>query len=379
LCYGKGDPKTLEKLILTKKGKFSVPDRMTKDGGEYVAQITKLYMDGKISEAKTKAAEIKKTMQKTSPAYQVVDYLAGNNSISPEALFKATSKDAGLWALASLAMFVHELSSCVKPDKSSLLCHLKNFESNVKVAKNDSRLNEWRTETPKWRKWCENGFKSNPDLPILLRAKSSDGDAKLLDAGDSTPKADITTMSLKEFIATRKPYAKRPKLVALECSRKTLQRYFDTLPQKLKRPELRRYKTIKGIKDYIIRILERNPYPNGLILKNRRKISGIVTMANEKYLIYRKRNKSKRCFWKELSYRQYAAFMKYYDKERQKLKGGVGKRKRSEILANASDDYLGLAMLYDWHKKYKAALYYAKKAVKLNPQNKNAISSAMVP
>ncbi|MCK5843398.1 MAG: hypothetical protein KAG97_01740 [Victivallales bacterium] len=381
LRHGKGDPHSLEKLISRRKGESANHAQSAINGGDFVRQIVSLYLNGKIAEAKKKATEFKKAMPKTSFAYPVLDLLSGNNSITAESLFKATSKDAGLWALASLALFVVEVATDKTLDKNNLLYHLNNFETNVKAAHNDSRLSEWKNEPPKWRKWCESGFKSNPDLPILLQAKSVDGDPRLAvaDSASGTPTCDITTITLKEFVESRKPYAKRPALVALQCSRKTLQNYFDTLPKELKRNELRRYKTIKSIKWYIIRILERNPYPYGLILKKRRKLKGIVTMANEKYLIYRKSNKSKRCFWKDLSYKQYAAFMKYYARERQRLKGGVGKLTHAEILANASDDYLGLAMLYDWHKKYKRALLYAKRAVKLNPKNKNTISAAMVP
>jgi len=382
LRSGKGNPKTLERLIAKRKGTSSHSVVASGNDVDTLQRILTLYLDGKIADANKLASEKRDGTPKTSPLHPVLDYLAGNKSISAESLFKATSKDAGLWALASLAMFTEEITSNDKPDKNNLLYHLKNFAANVKAAGNDPRLASWRKEVPKWRKWCENGFKSAPDLPILLRARSVDGDAKLAPSAATNPKFDITTISLEDFIATRAPYAKRPKLVGLQCSRQILQRYFDTLPKELKRSELRRYKTIKSVKEYIIRILERNPYPNGLILKRRRKtirISGIVTMANEKYLIYRKSNKSKRCYWKDLSYKQYAAFMKYYAGQRLKLKGGVGKLKRSEILADASDDYLGLAMLYDWHKKYKSALYYARKAIQLNKKNKNAISAAMVP
>jgi hypothetical protein len=378
LRYGKGDSKSLEKLIRNRKGVTSSTEKVANNTSDPVQQVLKMYMDGQINPAKKTAVTLKKSIPKTSPSYMVLDFLSGNNSITPEKLFNATSKDAGLWALASLAMFAVELASAPQLYKDNLLFHLKNFDRNLKTAGNDKRLTQWRIEVPKWREWCETGFKSTPDLPILLRAKSVDATSKAMDEIAVSPIPDITTITLKEFIATRKPYAKRPKLVELQCSRKVLQAYFDSIPKKLRRGELNRYKTIKSIKDYIIRMLDRNPYPKGLILKKRRKINGMVVMANDKYLVYRKHNKSKRCYWKDLSYKQYAAFMKYYAKQRSNL-NGVGKRSKKQIMADVAEDYVGIAMLYDWYKKYKSALFYARKAVKAYPQNKQSISNAMFP
>lgn len=379
LRHGKGDAKHLEKFIVKRKGVSSSTATSSVDGADPVQRILKMYMDGKINDAKKQAAEINQTIPKTSPNHLVLDFLSGNKTINAEKLFKATSRDAGLWALASLAMFAVELASEPKLDKDNLLFHLKNFDRNIQSAGNDSRLTQWREEAPKWRKWCENGFKSSPDLPILLKAKSVDPTAKIADESGDTSTPDIMEISLEEFIATRKPYENRPKLVGLQCSRKVLQKYFDSIPKELRRNELSRYKTIKSIKDYLQRMLDRNPYPYGLILKKNRKINAMVIMGNDKYLVYRKRNKSRRCYWKDLSYKQYAAFMKYYAKQRVRLKGGVAKRTRSQILADVAEDYLGLAMLYDWYKKYKLSLYYARKAVNADKKKQQSVSNAMLP
>ena len=379
LRHGKGDSKTLEKLIAKRKGVTKKTSSTSTDKVDPVRQILTMYMDGQVNKAKKQAAELLKSIPKTSPNHVVLNFLSGDKTINAETLFKATSKDAGLWALASLAMFAVELASAPKLNKEELLFHLKNFDRNIKAAGNDPRLTTWRKEAPKWRQWCETGFKSNPDLPILMRAKSVDAAANLADEIDTAPIPDIMDITLEEFVATRKPYKNRPKLVELQCSRQVLQQYFDSIPKKVRRNELSRYKTIRSIKDYIRRMLERNPYPHGLILKKRRKINGMVIMANEKYLVYRKRNSSKRCYWKDLSYKQYAAFMKHYAKQRAHLKGGVGKRKGSQIKADLAEDYMGIAMLYDWYKKYKSSLYYARKAAKVYPKNKKSISEAMFP
>ena len=380
LLHGKGNSKFLEPLIAKRKP-ASHPRRIASSKPEYDAldTVLTLYLDGRIAEARSKAAVSRDACAADSLIRPVLDYLSGNNSISEDSLFKATAKDAGIWALASLALFVVKVASNDPLDKEKFMFNLKNFETNAKTAANDPRLVKWRMPAGKCVKWCENGFKTSSDLPVLLQAKSVDGSLELGIGGATNPTADISTMSLKLFVASRKPYAKRPSLVGLACPRKTMQAYLDSLPKNLRIQEFKRYKTIHGIKDYIIKMLDRNPYPDGLILKRRMKVSGAVIMANDKLLVCRVRGKSKRYYWKDLSYRQYAAFMRYYAKQRLGLKSAIGKRTVDEFRSNAADDYLGLAMLFDWFKKYKAALFYAKKAAKINPKSKAAISAAMLP
>jgi uncharacterized Zn finger protein len=107
---------------------------------------------------------------------------------------------------------------------------------------------------------------------------------------------------------------------------------------------------------------------------------GTITMANENYLVYKastRSKKSKRVYWKDLKYIQYADMMDFYATRRTKITGAGGKT-QSEMKKDAADEFLGAAILCDWFGDYEYALELGRKAIKNNPSLKDSVTTVLL-
>jgi tetratricopeptide (TPR) repeat protein len=299
-----------------------------------------------------------------------MDYLAGSKSVTPDKLFKTTGQDAALWLSACVAMFVVNVADTKTLDKQMLDYCLNNIQGNVKFLGSDPIVGHWGKDALKWRKWFDSGFKKDSACNPLLLSKSV-----------SPPKVyDITNTTLEEFTADREKYFKnRPKLVGLICRGADLDAHLATLPEARRKVEEARYNTIRDLKHHVTRMLERNPYPKGILVNRKSggdkpvRYRGTIAMGNDSFLVMRKR----RYKWKDIAVQFYEEFMTHYAKQRV-TGAGIGNQSLEERRGDAAEDYLGVAILYDWVGDYEKALDFAKRAVTVCPAKKKKVSIYML-
>ncbi len=378
LIRGQGDPKTLEPTIAShgiKQQKHGpvVDDR--KKRLQAVADVLDLYLKDDIVSAQKLAADwkIKLTGDDNAPARLALDYLAGSKSITADQLFQATGKDAALWMETCVGMFVVELANAKKLDKNTLVCYINNIQGNAKFLTNTPNLARWGQAAKKWQQWVEGGFKKMDGLEPLLAKKCI------------LPPKDLATSTLEEFIADReKNFPNRPKLVGLRCRGAELDAHLASLPENRRKVEELRYKTIQDIKEHVIRMLERNPYPKGILVRSRRddgkviKRTGTIAMGNSNFLVLRKgHRRGKRYKWDDIAIPFYEQFFNFYANQRVHSNGAANVTKE-EMQQNAAEEFLGIAILYDWVGEYEKAYQYAQKAIKTCPKIKRKVSAYML-
>ena len=377
LLQGKGDQKTLEPIIashgMAQKQKTVVNDRGKRL--QSVAEVLDLYLKDDITAAQKLAAECKTKLpgDDNAPARLVLDYLAGNKSITGDQLFNATGKDAALWMETCVGMFLVELATGKKLDKDTIIYYINNIEGNAKFLNNDPKLSRWGKSAKTWRQWAEGGFKKIDGLDPLLVKKCV------------LPPKDLATTTLEEFIADReKNFKSRPKLIGLRCRGAELDAHLASLPENRRKVEDLRYKTIKDMKEHIVRMLDRNPYPKGILVYSKRdksktiRYTGTISMGNSNFLVLRKgRRRGKRYQWEDIAIPFYEQFFNYYANQRLNS-NGAGTITKDEMKENAAEEYLGIAIMYDWVGEYEKAYKYAKKAIETCPKIKNKVSAYML-
>jgi len=195
---------------------------------------------------------------------------------------------------------------------------------------------------------------------------------------DLTPKKDFETLNPKEYSESRQAvYSKRPRPADLEFNREKVKAHVLALPKENRKSEIERYNRLKGIRDYLVRLLERTPYDSkeGVLFVNKNgnisKKNGIVALANERYLILRtsSHSKSRKIEWDELPIEQYERFFEFFASKRAAVSAAPGVSKE-EINKNAAEDYITAAVMCDWYGRYEKALDFGGKALKLCPNLK---------
>jgi len=380
LQSGKGENKKLEKLIANYGVKPKVES--TEDDREQhfktVSNIIKLYLQHDTLKAKKAAAKAKTAYQDTdAPLYVLLDYLSGNKKVTPEKICETTKTNASTWALATVAMFAKSLSDSKEPNKQQLYYYIDNYDGNYKFLKEIPEIACWKPSIDRWRKWCDSGFLKIDDLEPLLVAKSKKADLVV----EKSAVRDITTVTPEEFSEGRaEKYKGRPKPASMTFDDDVSNKYLTSLPDELRKTEKLRYITVKDVKPYIVRVLERTPYPKGLMTKRKTMRSGVIYMANENVLRYKKSTRTKRgksYKWSDLSFKQYPAFMEYFAKRRLGI-SGAGTVSKKKFKKDAANEYLGIAILYDWFGHYDNALKYAQKAVEICPEMNERVSRMML-
>lgn len=381
---GKGEKDKLEKFIADNGAKTLIkkPDTDRKEDFDSVSKVVKLFLQNKPEKAREAAVTAKSKYSATNaPLYLVLDYLSGNDQVTPEKLCEATSSKASVWAMATVAMFAKSLSDSKTPNKQMLYYYIDNYDGNFKFLKKYPEITAWKPNVDRWRKWVDSGFKKDvvSGLEPLLIAKSGTAKKSPAEVAQAGFK-DITLVELEEFQTGREElYGNRPRPASMEFDDAKFKKYLSSLPEKYRANEQARYITVKDVKRYIVRVLERSPYPNGLVTRTGKK-RGVIYMANENILRIKKSHRSKKgksYKWSEVAFEQYPAFMEYFAKRRLGI-SGVGQKSKKKIKNDAAMEYLGMAILYDWFGHYETALSYAKKAVKISPEAKERISKMML-
>ncbi len=195
-------------------------------------------------------------------------------------------------------------------------------------------------------------------------------------AASAEEAADIFSIEDKVLTDLREPYAQRPRPADLVFNEKAMEKYLASLPENLREAEKRRYDIIKGAKDQIIRLFERNTMDikESIKLKSGRSVSGTIALANEEVFIIRKgkSGKGKSYKWDDLSFNGYAEILDQFAQKRMKVK--VANVSAEESRKYAANDYILLTLLSDWYGDYRLCKEFANKAVDLRPDIKDQLN-----
>jgi len=390
ILSGTGEKNKLENLVaavnIEERKKFKDPERNERYA--MISRIIELYTQNKLPEARNAAQESIKELKSTNdatavPFVTVLEILSGEEIPQLQEIFAATSSNTYLWSLGCVSCLVKYVSAKEKPPKMIFISCFDNFNKNCSIGEKNPEVEKWKPRMKLWGKWCESDFAKMDGLEPLfmensrnvrkpastMEPKATDEATVAVSADNSALVQQFTEITEDDYKTLRDDkYKKRPKPSGLIFDEEKVKSYINSLPEDSKKIELDRFNKINKIREYLVRILERNPYPKGLNLKSGM-ASGTVTMANENKIVLRsgakKKGKVKGYAWSELYLEQFEAFLTYY--AQQKMDRIGGEVTKEEGMKNAAQDYLLLAVLYDWYGRYKEALKYGRKAVSLDP------------
>lgn len=198
--------------------------------------------------------------------------------------------------------------------------------------------------------------------------------------GDDTvsPKNDIFSIEAKGFEELREPLSKRPRPPTLDFDEKAVEKYIESLAENLRTGEKERFNIIKGTKDQIYRLFERNTMEikDSLKLRSGRSISGTIVLANQNGFIVRKSSRKGKSYkWDELGIDGYSQIIDYFAQKRLKVK--VANVSDEETKKYAANDYILLTLLCDWYGEYEDAIKYANKVAVIRPEIKDKLNELL--
>ena len=139
------------------------------------------------------------------------------------------------------------------------------------------------------------------------------------------------------------------------------------IPEDKRILEGKRFEQVSGVKDYIVKLMERNSYDKPLKMKNGRTVYGGM-MAGPKFISVKgKSNKYERFGWGLIPVDQIANMLEHFANLRLKASGGADVSKEQQKLESA-EDFLRIGIFCDWYGDYASAVKYARKAVETDPE-----------
>jgi len=189
---------------------------------------------------------------------------------------------------------------------------------------------------------------------------------------------DIFNIDEKKFEELREAYKERPKPKNLDFDEKNVEKYIASLPENLRDGERERFNIIKGTKDQIYRLFERNSMEikDSIKLTSGKSIRGTIAMANENGFIVRKGSRKGKTYkWDDLSFQGYTEILEYFAEKRLKVK--VANISEEENKKYAANDYILLTLLCDWYGEYAGSIKYAQKAVNIRPDIKDKLNELL--
>jgi len=155
-----------------------------------------------------------------------------------------------------------------------------------------------------------------------------------------------------------------------------LNRYLALQPADVRAVEKKRIRMIRGVRDYLIRLMKYMPYPGsrlGVRLRDGRELRGDVPLCNDREIIVRRqdgRGRSEHIAWKDLAFEQYVQFLDYYARLRLSHENPDGRSPGGQTATEAreaAEDMFRIALLCDWYGEQKLAEKYADEAIRLAP------------
>jgi len=256
------NPEGLEKLIVTRKADAF--------GGEFRTRIKmlnnliELRLQDKGAEASTIAKKtlfdlgMAKSKLANRPYVLLLESLSGKKKSAAD-LYKAAKKSPELFLMASIVLFVDNLSSTPdgKINKSYLTVYLDNYLTNIKNSK-EIAVSNWKHKVETWKKWCLADFAPSGGLEPLL-AKHSTAVVTIGNEKGALKQAalllekfkyckNLNKISVEEFRVERMLFKGRPKPDDFDFAAVNLKTYLLTLPIAAQQGEWGRFRYLKTYK-----------------------------------------------------------------------------------------------------------------------------------
>lgn len=169
----------------------------------------------------------------------------------------------------------------------------------------------------------------------------------------------------------------RPRPADYNFSQDAFTAYQGIIPEDKRISEDERFKQVSGVKNYIVMLMERNPYDKPLKMKNGRTVSGGM-MVNLKFISIRgKSGKHERFGWDSVPADQIAKMLEHFANIRLKASGGASVSKDQQRL-EVAEDLLRIGVFCDWYGDYASAVKYARKAVETDPKISDRVRECMM-
>ena len=271
-----------------------------------------------------------------------------------------------------------DLDSALKVQK-----HIEEFSAKANMAPPGSKLYVPRNETVK---------QVNAPNPTL-NAISEDDAIVFKDVGlPKAPNADsvqlinlesdaknlsIGGLTADRLTECRRFASGRPRPENYDFTQDAFNAYVTSIPQDNRIAEEKRFKMVSGIKNYIVRLMERKTYDKPIKLKNGSTVSGGL-MVNSNYISVKgKGNTFDRQGWNSIPVDQVANILDYFADLKLKASEDVNVSKSQQKL-EAAEDYLRIGILCDWYGDYESAVKFARKAVATEPKIEESVKKYMM-
>ncbi len=206
--------------------------------------------------------------------------------------------------------------------------------------------------------------------------------ATTLEDGKLRLHEDIRNLSIEDLTADwlkeQHQYASaRPRPENYDFTEDAFKSYVASIPEDKRLCEEKRFRQVSGIKNYVVRLMERNTYDKPVELKDSSTLSKGI-MVNPNYISVKSgRKKFKRVGWDQLPVGQMANILESFAELRLKASGGATVSKEQQQ-RDAAEDYLRIGIFCDWYEDYESAVKFAKKAVETEPALADSVKKYMM-
>jgi hypothetical protein len=238
-----------------------------------------------------------------------------------------------------------------------------------------------KTTSPQGADVSPKNVEKAADGPIPAKAYT-EGMGNTLDDGYFNIQEDVKKLSIGDltvdWLRERRRFASgRPHPENYDFTQDAFNAYVTSIPQDKRIAEEKRFKQVSGVKDYLVRLMERNAYDKPIKLKNGSMVSGGI-MVNSNYISVKGRgNTFDRHEWNSIPVDQVASMLDYFADFRLKASGGVNVSK-SQQKFDAAEDYLRIGILCDWYGDYESAVKFSQKAVATEPKIEDSVKKYMM-
>ncbi len=216
------------------------------------------------------------------------------------------------------------------------------------------------------------------DVAVIVSTPKTNVDGKdAVAATEDFKKLTLDDLSAAWLKAHREFSSGRPRPADYNFSQDEFTAYQGAISEDKRSAEGKRFKQVSSIKNYIVMLMERNPYDKPLKMKNGKLVSGDM-MVNEKFIsIKGKSNERERFGWDQIPADQIANMLEHFANLRLKASGGATVSKDQQKLESA-EDFLRIGVFCDWYGDYASAVRYAKKAVETDPKIADKVKKTMM-
>ncbi|HOK04601.1 MAG TPA: serine/threonine-protein kinase [Victivallales bacterium] len=332
------------------------------------------------------------------PAMLILRFMS-NGEIHKNKLKNAFSNDDYYRALASYCLYIKSIYD-KESDLDQVSYSRRCLAAGEKVS-SDFWGNAWFQRINDWKQYIEFG-KGDPSLlepliaankyelktsavsktennksldhnRIAIRPPKDDAsDILKIDDEKLIENIDISLLTPEWLENDRSTFAtNRPKPSNYTFTPSQIENYISSISPERKSSEQIRIQQVASIKNYICQLLARSNYPKTITTIDGKSYTGKL-MLNPNYISLEKAGKFQRRQWSDLPPSQLANIMDYFAGLRLKVSDAVGTSEQTRK-KEAAQDYLRIAMLYDWYGDYQNAVKYCKKSMAVYPEAEKSV------